>query len=53
MKEKEVRELHNICKLLSNLKSQLITTKLPHFGHDALFLQSDEITTGLITILLK
>ncbi|MGC2597750.1 MAG: hypothetical protein WA395_06440 [Nitrososphaeraceae archaeon] len=48
MKEKEVRELHNICKLLSNLKSQLITTKLPHFGHDVLFLQSDEITTGLI-----
>ena len=47
MKEKEVRELHNICKLLSNLKSQLITTKLPPFGHDALFLQSDEITTGL------
>lgn len=49
MKEKEVRELHDICKLLSDLKSQIITTKLPHFGHDALFLQNDEITTGLIS----
>jgi hypothetical protein len=48
MKEKEVRELHDICKLLSNLKSQIITTKLPHFGNDALFFQNDEITTGLI-----
>ena len=48
MKEKEVRELHDFCKLLSDLKSQIITTKLPHFGHDALFLQNDEITTGLI-----
>jgi hypothetical protein len=34
--------------LRSNLKSQIITTKLPHFAHDALFLQNDEITTGLI-----
>gem|GEM_PF-3897328 len=37
MKEKEVRELHDICKLRSNLKSQIITIKLPHFAHDALF----------------
>jgi hypothetical protein len=48
MKEKEVRELHEICKLLSNLKSQIITSNLPHFGNDALFFQNDEITTGLI-----
>jgi len=48
MKEKEVRELHDVCKLLSNLKSQIITTNLPHFGNDALFFQNDEITTGLI-----
>jgi hypothetical protein len=48
MKEKEVRDLHDICKLLSNLKSQIITTKVPHFAHDALFLQNDEITTRLI-----
>ena len=45
MKPNEIEQLQNICKIISQLKSQLID-KLPHFGHESLFLQNDEITTG-------
>jgi hypothetical protein len=43
----KITELQNVCKIISNLKSQLIE-ELPHYGHDALFLKNDEITTGLL-----
>lgn len=43
----KIRDLQNICKTVSNLKSQLIE-ELPHYAHDALFLKNDEITTGLL-----
>jgi hypothetical protein len=43
-----ITNLHNSCKLVGRWKSQLIGEELPHYGHNALFLQNDEITTGLI-----
>ena len=39
--------LRVVCKTISHIKSQLIE-ELPHYGHDALFFQNDEITTGLL-----
>src|SRR5215510_15560289 len=42
-----IKDLRKVCKLLSMLKSQLIE-RLPHHGHDALFLKNDDITTGLL-----
>ena len=43
----KIRDLQNVCKIVSKLKSQIIE-ELPHYGHDALFLKNDEITTGLL-----
>lgn len=43
----KIKGLQNVCKIVSKLKSQLIE-ELPHYGHDALFLNNDEITTGLL-----
>jgi hypothetical protein len=43
----KVKELHDSCKLLAKLKSQLIN-ELPHFGHEALFFINDEISTGIL-----
>lgn len=45
MKPSEIAQLHNLCKIIGELKSQLIE-ELPHFGHHGLFFQNDEITTG-------
>ena len=45
MKPSEIEHLQNLCKVIGELKSQLID-ELPHFGHQALFFQNDEITTG-------
>ena len=45
MDPKEIQQLQNVCKVIGELKSQLIE-ELPHFGHQALFFQNDEITTG-------
>lgn len=39
--------LQTVCKIISQIKSQLIE-ELPHYGHDSLFFQNDEITTGLL-----
>jgi hypothetical protein len=39
--------LQTVCKIISQIKSQLIE-ELPHYRHDALFFQNDEITTGLL-----
>ena len=43
----KIKDLQSICKVISILKSQLIE-ELPHYGHDALYLNNDEITTGLL-----
>jgi hypothetical protein len=48
----KIRDLQNVCKIVSKLKSQLIE-KLPHYGNDALFLVNDEITTGLLNNLTE
>lgn len=45
MKPEEIEQLHNVCKAISELKTQLIE-ELPHYGNQALFMQNDEITTG-------
>jgi hypothetical protein len=45
MNPKKIEQLQNVCKVVSELKSQLIQ-ELPHYGHQALFFQNDEITTG-------
>ena len=42
-----ISDLQTVCKIISQIKSQLIEM-LPHYGHDALFFQNDEITTGLL-----
>ena len=39
--------LQTVCKIISQIKSQSIG-ELPHYGHDALFFQNDELTTGLL-----
>lgn len=43
----KIKDLQSICKVISILKSQLIE-ELPHYGHDALYLNNDEITTGYL-----
>jgi hypothetical protein len=43
----KISGLRTVCKTISQIKSQLIE-ELPHYGHDALFFQNDEITTGLL-----
>ena len=45
MTPNEIEQLQNICKILAQLKSQLIE-KLPHYGNESLFMQNDELTTG-------
>lgn len=47
MNPSEIKELHNVCKALGELKSQQ-TESLPHDGNQALFFENDEISTGLI-----
>ena len=43
--ELEIKNLHEICMTIGEIKQQLVE-ELPHFGHHGLFLQNDEITTG-------
>lgn len=45
MKPSEIKQLQVACNAISDLKSQLIE-ELPHYGHQSLFFQNDEITTG-------
>jgi len=47
MNPSEIEQLHNVCMAVGELKSQLVED-LPHFGHQALFFENDEITTGLL-----
>ena len=41
----EIKQLQDICGVIGELKSQIIE-ELPHYGHQALYFQNDEITTG-------
>src|SRR4029078_8946840 len=43
----KIQELRKICKIVSKLKSQLIE-ELPHYGYNALFLDDEQITTGML-----
>lgn len=45
--EVQFQNIHPICMVIGELKQQLIK-ELPHFGHQGLFVQNDEITTGLM-----
>ncbi|MDH3657106.1 MAG: hypothetical protein OEM77_03115 [Nitrosopumilus sp.] len=45
--ELEIKNLHEICMTIGEIKQQLVE-ELPHYGHHGLFLQNDEITTGLL-----
>lgn len=45
MNSLQIDQLHNLCKTIGWIKSQLME-EMPHFGHMGLFLQNDEITTG-------
>lgn len=47
MNHTEIKQLHNVCKAIGELKSQQ-TEVLPHDGNQALYFENDEITTGLV-----
>jgi len=47
MKPEEITDLHNLCKIIAQLKKQMIE-ELPHYGSEALYFKNDEITTGLL-----
>ncbi len=42
-----IENLQTICKKIVDIKEQLVE-ELPHYGHQALYLHNDEITTGLL-----
>jgi len=45
MEPQKIKQLHDLCLVVGKIKQQL-TEDLPHYGHHALYLQNDEITTG-------
>lgn len=45
MHPNEIEQLRNVCRAIGELKAQIIDP-LPHEGHNGLFFQNDEITTG-------
>jgi len=45
--ELKIKNLHEICMTVGEIKQQLVE-ELPHFGHQGLFLQNDDITTGIV-----
>lgn len=45
--ELQIKNLHEICMVVGKIKQQIVE-ELPHFGHHGLFVQNDEITTGLM-----
>lgn len=47
MKPEETNDLHNLCKIIGQLKKQMIE-ELPHYGNEALYFKNDEITTGVL-----
>lgn len=47
MKPLQTEELHDICKVIGKIKSQLVE-ELPHHANEALLFHNDEITTGLL-----
>jgi len=47
MKPEEITDLRDLCKVVVQLKKQMIE-ELPHYGSEALYFKNDEITTGLL-----
>jgi len=47
MKPQEFSELQNLCKIMAQLKKQIVN-ELPHYGNESLFFYDDSITTGLM-----
>jgi hypothetical protein len=47
MNIQDIKSLQKICLEISKIKEEIID-ELPHYGHQALYLNNDEITTGLL-----
>src|SRR3972149_2975076 len=47
MNTSDIKQLQNVCMAIGELKSQQ-TEMLPHNGHQSLYFENDEITTGLV-----
>jgi hypothetical protein len=47
MNLQDIKSLQKICLEISKIKEQIID-ELPHYGHQALYFNNDEITTGLL-----
>lgn len=47
MNIQQMQPLQKLCLTISNIKEQLVD-ELPHYGHQGLFFQNNEITTGLM-----
>lgn len=47
MKPEKFKELQSVCQMMVRIKKQLIE-ELPHSGHESLYFQNNEITTGLL-----
>src|SRR3990172_225848 len=47
MNPSDIKQLQNVCMAIGELKSQQ-TEVLPHNGHQSLYFENDEITTGLV-----
>ena len=47
MNPSDIKQLQNVCMAVGELKSQQ-TEVLPHNGHQSLYFENDEITTGLV-----
>jgi len=48
MNIQHMQPMHKLCMTISEIKQQLITDELPHYGNQGLYFQNNEITTGLI-----
>lgn len=48
MNIQHMQPMQKLCMAISEIKQQLITDELPHYGSQALYFQNNEITTGLI-----
>lgn len=47
MKPQEIVDLHNLCKIIGQIKKQRIE-QLSHYSSETLFFHNDEITSGLL-----
>lgn len=48
MNIQNMQPMQKLCMEISEIKQQLISDELPHYGSQALYFQNNEITTGLI-----